>query len=371
MRTAEFTILEPMATGDIIDRAVRIYRKNFTAMTAIVAVPSVIGYLASALFWSAYYRLLQEAQSGVPVTSLLMMLGGAIFYVLWLFSITLAICGLARVVGDFVILGEAVSFRKCLAAIRHRFTDLLVLFLIGIGIGLLFYAIVAGIAFVFMFVMVILLGLLSTSGLPGWVVGTLAIILGLAALAGMIIAVLMVASRVILMPQVVMIEGQSAGSSIGRAINLGAGNWYKLAGIALFSYFVHSSLLAAFMLPFLAILYLTGSLTQDFFVRPTWSAFSSAFGEITNLLVLPIWIISFTLLYFDSRVRKEGYDVDLLTRSLDPTLEADLTSPRLAVAAAGRSPVQTSPLGLAGYVPAPPAAMTETEKCEDSQLQQP
>jgi hypothetical protein len=79
--------------------------------------------------------------------------------------------------------------------------------------------------------------------------------------------------------------------------------------------------------------------------------------------VLPIWIVSFTLLYFDSRVRKEAYDLELLAREVSPGFYWQPVArppvfgyyqhPGFAYQ---RAYVQTSPLGLAGYMP-PPAPL--------------
>ena len=126
-------------------------------------------------------------------------------------------------------------------------------------------------------------------------------------------------------------------------------------------------MLAAFALPVLAGLYLSGMLSAEFFASPTWSVLYTSFGQLSNLLSLPIWIVSFTLLYFDSRVRKEAYDLDLIAREINPGFYWEpparpgpfgyqvSTSP-----ASNRSPVQTSPLGLAGYNPRPEPGSAST-----------
>ena len=66
------------------------------------------------------------------------------------------------------------------------------------------------------------------------------------AVAFSLLLICVVVARVVFLPQIVMIEGQSAGNALGRAIRLGKGNWYRVGAIALFTYFVSASLLAAF-----------------------------------------------------------------------------------------------------------------------------
>jgi hypothetical protein len=101
-------------------------------------------------------------------------------------------------------------------------------------------------------------------------------------------------------------------------------------------------------------------LSTDFFLSPGWNVIYGAFNQISNLLVLPIWIVSFTLLYFDTRVRKEAYDLELLAREVSPGFYWQPVARPPAFSyypqagfAYPRNYVQTSPLGLAGYMPPP------------------
>jgi hypothetical protein len=163
---------------------------------------------------------------------------------------------------------------------------------------------------------------------------------------------LMILSRVIFIPQIVMIEGQTAGSAFSRAMQLGKGNWHKLGAIVLFTYFVSFSILTALTLPVLTALYFLDLLSIEMVFGSSWNIVYTSFSQLSSLLCLPIWFISFTLLYFDSRVRKEAYDLELLAREVNPGF---YWQPQPAVMGYqmnwGRSYVQTSPLGLAGWQP--------------------
>lgn len=349
---AELTILEPMSIGDIIDRAVKVYRKNFATLTGIIAIPSLIGYMASLLFWFGYSRLLLGIETGPSLSGLVMVVIGGLLYPLWLFSLLLSIAGLSRVVGDYVILGEPATFGKFFSAVRSRLADITVMCFLAIGIAMVLYTVLSVVLAIILIVAAIVLAAVAAAGpaagLPPWAIGVIVGIVIAAVGIGLIILLLTVLARVVFLPQIVMIEKRTAGAALGRAISLGLGNWYKVGAIALFSYFVTTSLLSAMVLPFLVILYMMGLLSADLLVQPTWTVFYSAFSEIANLLVLPIWIIAFTLLYFDSRVRREGYDLELLTRQVDVKRREPQASPT-TVTPVGRTYVQTSPLGLGGY----------------------
>ena len=357
---ASFTILEPISTGDVIDRAVRLYRRNFTPLVAITAVPTLIGYVVSLMFWSGYTSVLTSTTSsrGVSATAILMLVLGGLGYPLWAYALLLTVSGMSRVVGDHLMLDEPITLRRCFAAIKRRLGAITLMGLLSVAMLFATYIVVSIVMFVLLLLVGLIVGVLAAASLPQWVATVALVVTVIVAVALSLLLICVVVARVVFLPQIVMIEGQSAGNALGRAIRLGKGNWYRVGAIALFTNFVSMSMLAAFTLPLLTALYFYGVLSAEFFVSPTWSILYTSFGQISNLLSLPIWIVSFTLLYFDSRVRKEAYDLDLLAREVNPgfiwqpTIQPSAFGYQMpAHSAAGREYVQTSPLGLAGYRP--------------------
>jgi hypothetical protein len=359
---ASFTILEPMSTGDVIDRAVRLYRRNFTPLLQITAVPTLIGWIVSLMFWYGYTSLLTGAASsrGLPVSALVMLILGGLGYPVWMFAMLLTVSGLCRVVGDHLMLGEAITFRGCFAAVKRRLGAITLMGLLSVALLFAAYIVITIFVFVMFLLVALIVGAVAAAQMPQWVATVALTITVLVAVAASILLILVVAARVVFLPQVVMIEGESAANALGRAIRLGKGNWYRVGAIVIFTYFVSFSLLAALTLPVLVGLYLAGIMNAEFFVSPTWNILYTSFGQIANLLSLPIWIVSFTILYFDSRVRKEAYDVDLLAREINPGFywqppvqQSVLGYQMPGQFATERQYVQTSPLGLAGYRPPP------------------
>src|SRR6185436_16629309 len=141
---ASFTILEPMSTGDVIDRAVRLYRRNFTPLVAITAVPTLIGYVVTLMFWYGYTSLLTGASSsgGMPITAIWMMALGGLGYPIWMFVLLVTVCGLSRVVGDHLMLGTPITFRGCFAAVRRRLGAITLMGLLLIVFGVFAYFVV-------------------------------------------------------------------------------------------------------------------------------------------------------------------------------------------------------------------------------------
>lgn len=366
---ASFTILEPMSTGDVIDRAVRLYRRNFTPLVAIVAVPTFIGYVVSLMFWYGYTSLLTGASGSgaVPVTGLWMLALGGLGYPVWMFALLVTVAGLCRVVGDHLMLNEPITFRKCFAAARRRLGAITLMGLLLVAMVFVAYIAVAIVLFILIMAVGLIVGAIAASGLPQWIATVILVITVIVVVAAVLLLVCVVAARLVFLPQVVMIEGEPAGNALGRAIRLGKGNWYRVGAISAFTYFVSFSLLSALTLPVLAGLYLAGVLTAEFFVSPGWSIVYTSFRDISGLLCLPIWIVSFTLLYFDSRVRQEAYDVDLLAREINPgfywqpTVQTSAFGYQMPMQPGQRTFVQTSPLGLAGYRP----TQTESEQLRE------
>jgi hypothetical protein len=295
---------------------------------------------------------------GVPLSAVWMLAIGGLGYPVWAFTLLLAVSGLARVVGDNLMLGEPITFRGCISAVRRRLGAITLMGLSMIVLLLVAYVILAIILFIVIMGVGLIVGATAAAGLPQWLTTVALVVTVISALALLVFLACFAVAHVVFQPQIVMIEGESAVNALGRAFSLGKRNWYRVAAIVLFTYFVQFSILTALTLPALAGLYLYGVLNTEFFVSPLWTILYTSFGDIANLLSLPIWIVSFTLLYFDSRVRKEAYDVDLLAREINPGFfwqPPVQTSPfgyqMPTQPGLGRAYVQTSPLGLAGYRP--------------------
>ena len=355
-----FATLEPLSTGDLIDRAVRLYRRNFTPLVSIAAVPTVIGYIVSLMFWNGYTGLLTgvSGSRGLSMSSITLLLLGALGYPVWFYSLLVTISGLSRVVGDHLMLDEPISVRRCFGAAKQRLGAITLMALLFVVMLFAAYIVLSIVLFVLMMGIGLFVGVVATVKLPQWIITTLLVITVILGVALAILVICVILSRVVFLPAIVMIEGQSAGNALGRSISLGKGNWNRVGAIVLFTYFVSLSLLAALAMPIGILLYQSNLLSADAITSPTVSILYTSLNQLSTLLCLPIWIVSFTLLYFDSRVRKEAYDLDLIAREINPgfywqspVAPPPMGYPRTSQTGWGRMPVQTGPLGLAGYTP--------------------
>jgi hypothetical protein len=106
---------------------------------------------------------------------------------------------------------------------------------------------------------------------------------------------------------VVLEDPRSGIDALGRSWDLTRGYKDKafVLGLVMFT---------LILLPFIVALALT-------VVLPYWEVVLSIAGQLLQLIIYPVVSCAFTLLYYDLRVRKEGFDVHHLSRQLGLEVE--------------------------------------------------
>lgn len=114
--------------------------------------------------------------------------------------------------------------------------------------------------------------------------------------------------------------------ALRRAFLLGRGNWQKVLGILAFEYCLTWSVSLALATPliFAAILRGFRFTTESMEKAATAAGVLLEFGSICSA---PIALLAFSMLYLDSRVRKEGFDIQYLL-NIRPSIEDRLPSAR-------------------------------------------
>ncbi len=270
--TSVTTPLKPMGFGEILDTTFGLYRKHLTLFLRLIAF-SVFGELTlhlfidfSDFFFSRY---------------LLLGIGTVIF------SVTFSIIGIGGIVigTGATYLSEEITIRSILQRTIQRFWQLLgSLFLWWLVVGALTVTII-GIPFAIFFAV-----------RWGLFIGT------------------------------VMLEKPVVSTPFRRSGQLVSEMWWQMFGmllaIFLFSTLVHAIL--EISIGFIFILTNPGG-EIGFIDIIEWGLFGESFENSTpffytislviHLLVyvisFPIWIIGITLLYFNQRIRKEGFDIEM------------------------------------------------------------
>jgi hypothetical protein len=359
MNSFDSFTLTPMSAGDIIDRAVRLYRRNFLAFLRIVFGPSLVAYLGTVMYYTGIRNFSLMRGDGRVVSSVALIVAGFAVWIAGKAAFYAVLGGASRSLVDHFFEGKPILARDAYRAVRQRFWSLIgALFMVAVllmGAGAIIYFVVA---------IMLLIGIFAASlfsGSPAWLQATLSI--GFTVLVALLVlfVILLVYSRVVYLPQVMMVEGKGVFNSISRSFSLAGRETWRIAALLLFWIYVAGSAWIMLYIPLAAVGAWFGvdpsPFNQD---MPFWFAIAyQTISQVSEILIAPIALLGFTLLYLDSRVRKEGFDVELLANRLMPAtpqmIQQQLTPQPIFFA----SPVETrssgspfpSILGLNDYTP--------------------
>ncbi len=276
--------LRAMSVGDILDETVRLYRQNFRpfiAIAAILQIPLVI------------LQLVQGTIVGPTGASLLtsdgnLQAGATIFY--FLSTLVMGFVGLFVAIlmqGAFAsaisqrYLGQEISVRSAYDAALPCFWRLLrAMLLVTLALTLLIITII---------------------GIP------VAIYFGI---------------RWSLSTAAIVLEGKGARAGISRSTELVKGRWWRVLGVFALA------AIGAYLLALIPSALFGGVLGVVLVVggpNPTLTYMVSLLiGTFFGVLAAPIIPIISILLYYDLRIRKEGFDMQMLAASQAPA-DASLT----------------------------------------------
>jgi len=267
----------PMTVGEILDRTFRLYRKHFIRFIAIIAVVYVpitlISLLAITAVTGAFgdAALSPGAQTGMrevepgEVAAFIV----PFFVGLLLFVLAQALCNAALVKSvSESYLGNEVTVGQAYKAVLPRLLSIIaagILVAIVIIVGLV-CLIVPGIIFALWFALTM---------------------------------------------QAIVVEKRSATSAMGRSKALVAGNLGKVFGLWFLVAVINWIVGRVFQ--FIGAAAAGTSATGDV---NTSLVIQQLFVMVGQALIMPISAGAFILLYYDLRIRKEGFDLEMLARSL-------------------------------------------------------
>jgi hypothetical protein len=354
MNSFDSFTLAPMSAGDIIDRAVRLYRRNFLALLRIVIAPSVVAYAGSIVMsigWRNFTLSRGDARVAITFT---MVLAGFVTWAIGKAAFYAVLGGSSRSLVSHFFEGKPILARDVYQAVRGRIWSLIgatiMIGLLIMGLMMIVYFVISILAAIFILMMAAII-----SDLPRWIQAVFTGVFSVVAVATLAAAFLLIYSRIVYVPQILMVEGKGVFNSIGRSFSLAGGEIRRIGALFLFWIYVSWSVLLLLFLPLGWVSDWILPFNPD---QPLW--YSIAWQTVTQLseiLLMPIFMIGCTLLYLDSRVRKEGFDVELLANltlapppAAPPTYAS--TAPRQEFVPASNWSTP-SILGLNDYQPVP------------------
>src|SRR6266446_1271707 len=117
--------LAPLGAGDLIDRAVRLYRRHFITLIRIAAPPVIISALGSVLVTVGFRELTATGSSALLAIYFLVLASGVVLYFCGTVFSLIVMGGATRNLVTHLLWNEPVSARATYAAVRSRFPGLL------------------------------------------------------------------------------------------------------------------------------------------------------------------------------------------------------------------------------------------------------
>lgn len=333
--------LAPLGAGDLIDRAVRLYRRHFWTLIRIAAPPVIFSTVGTLLLTVSSYSAAVELRRGDVGLTLLL-------FVVNLMLNVIVMGGAARNLITHILWNEPFSARTTYRNVRARFGSLL-----GASVIVtiwLFLAMFLALFALALSIQIFMMGGYAVVGIHNsWFAYLVVIlwVLGMSFLA-LLLFFLMV-KFIAYVPQVLMVEGRGVFDAVGRSFTLAKGNLRRLMAMSLFHGAATYSAMSILIIPLMVYGRLQGveispakSLTW-----PMWYAVGySVVTQASAILLSPVWMLGLSLMYVDERVRQEGYDIELLAaRQLAP-MPGAYAAPSVvhaATAAAAAGPAQPAP----------------------------
>jgi len=328
--TVSHLALAPLGAGDLIDRAVRLYRRHLFTLIRIAAPPVIVSAIGWVLFGIAW-RAVFVTPSGTMLLFYFFLgaLGAALVVGGYIFSL-IVMGGATRNLVKHLLWNEPVSMRATYDAVRSRFWGLLFATLIMVA-WVAISVMVAGFGWYTVVIIVTVGAVVFAQIAPVWMSVVVGVIGTVAATVVAVWLFFFFVGRVAYVPQVMLVEGKGIFESVGRSFSLARGNVRRLMAMTLFVVFTFYSALMILLIPLGWYGYVNGVDPSPWNAAewPAWYAIGNGVLEpLSRILLAPVWILGLSLLYVDERVRHEGYDIELMaSRQLGPMPELDVISP--------------------------------------------
>lgn len=320
--------LTPLGPGDVIDRAVRLYRQHFVTLLRIAAPPTLLTAISSVLLTIGWQSVRTTGSSASLAFYASVLGGGALLWLLGMMLNIVVMGGASRNLVTHLLRGEAVSVRTTYRNVWARFGGLLG----AAGVMLLWFLLAWAVAATVFYVglVIVVIAAFAIFQVHYYLAIIAALVVGL--VFGLLAMGLFffLAGQVAYVPQAMLIEGKRLGAAVSRSMALARNNMRRLMALVLFSSCATYSALMLLLLPLGWYGYLQGVNPSPWQADswPVWySVGYTVLSQSSVILLAPVWMLGLSLMYIDERVRHEGYDIELLAaRQLDamPELPPDV-----------------------------------------------
>jgi len=320
--------LAPLGAGDLIDRAVRLYRRHLFVLIRTAAPPVIIVAAGWVLFSISIRQVFRTLETTDLLLNLFLLL--VAIFIMWTgyLFILVVMGGATRTLVAHLLRNDPVTASATYKAVRARFWGLLAASMLTLFWIFIVFSICSYVAQIV--ISLIVFGSLFLSlVLPSWLAVTVGVIISLAVFIAMMFVFFFLVSKVAYVPQVMLVEGKGVFDAVSRSFSLASGNVRRLMAMTLFTSF---GIMSAMLLLFVIIGFVgaaSGINMRDSADWPVWYAvLYSTLGPLSSILLTPVWMLGLSLLYVDERVRHEGYDIELMaSQQLGELPDVNVISP--------------------------------------------
>lgn len=287
------TALRPMSTGEVLDRTFNLYRNNFQLFAGITTVFALTNLVGALLL----FALGLGAVNALDTRHL-----GSFFLTFFAWFISYMLCLLIGYALSFgatiyavsqVHLGHRTTIKDSYSKIRPQlgsiFFVVLIIFLRILGASFLAYLLTA-----------FMIGAAIGSGS-----GLLAAVLGICLLAVTFVWIFSIACKYALAVPACLLEKLRGVAALRRSRTLAQGSLFRIFIVMLLVWFLY--------LAFSLSLQFAGQLALFSYALIGWNLLA---GFVASTLAFPILNVSYSLFYYDQRVRKEAFDLQLMMEAV-------------------------------------------------------
>jgi Membrane domain of glycerophosphoryl diester phosphodiesterase len=299
-------VLQPLNLGELLDRMFSLYRRNFLLFFGIMLLPSLLA-MASGILMAVFRSPMVTSKAGTPALNpaIIASATGGFVVVMAAYWIVYAIAlGASTFAVSDVYLGRTATIGTSYRRIRGRIWRLFwLMFLVSLR--------VFGVFVLMMLVFALFIPLLGgRSSAAGIVIALMMLVLFPVAF-GLTIWLMLRYS--VCIPCMVL-EDLRAGQAIRRSAQLMKGNYLRCFLLLMLAVVITYVSLTIFQGPFYIAIILTARHGQ---IAIWLLSLSSVFGALGGALSAPLIMIGLVLLYYDIRVRKEAFDLQLMMSLVD------------------------------------------------------
>lgn len=299
-------VLQPLSLAELLDRMFSLYRRNFLLFFGIMVLPSLLAMVSGILMAVLQAPMFgpRSASTAVSVEALTGAFGGIIVAMLAYWIVYAVALGASTFAVADVYLGRTATIGASYRRIRGRVGRLLWLML---QVAVRVFGVIVLLSMGF--------GLLMTAtagrGAAAGIVGLLMMLVLFPAI--VVLMVWLMLRYSVCIPSMVL-EDVRAGQAIRRSVQLMKGNYLRCFLLLLLTLIITYVSLMIFQGPFYMAMILTARHGQ---VAIWLLSLGSVFGALGQALSAPLIMIGLVLLYYDIRVRKEAFDLQLMMSLVD------------------------------------------------------